>query len=118
MAEETFEDAPYELRSTAGEWYDGGDSAMYRFWWSKPVDPVKLEKEVAACVAQNTLPEWTGRLAALHGFAAAEARKAKAVRKVEAAAAACIAAGVERWKVEKAVEAACSAEQAPPAPGR
>lgn len=119
-------DVPYELRSTAGDWYDGGDSAMYNFWMDKPYDPVRLLKETRAARAVCGIEKWLSRLAELEEFAAGEVRRVKARAKLEAAVTECFRSGAESWQVQAAYEEAfreasaraeAEARQPPEGPG-
>lgn len=101
-----YRDIPYELITTAREWYDGGNSAMYAFCREKPVDPRKLLKETKEAVAANLNEKWSPRLAALEAFAAAAVLKAKAEDRLRAAVESCFEAGVEEWQVGRIVDEA------------
>lgn len=106
-----YRDIPYELMTTAREWYDGGNSAMYAFCRERPVDPRRLLKETKEAVAANLNEKWSSRLAALEAFAAAAVLKAKTEGRLRAAIEACFEAGVEGWQVGRIAEEAIEVGQ-------
>lgn len=97
-------EVPQRLRSTAGDWFDGGNSAMYRFSRDQPYDPVRLLRETRAAAAACLIDAERPRLAELEAFAEGEARRFKARRKLEEAVVECFRSGAEAWQIGKAFD--------------
>lgn len=105
-------EVPYRLRTIAGEWYDGGNSAMLRFSRQEPYDAVKLHKETEAALSVCVDGVQRVRLGDLEAFAAGEARRQKARAKLEAAVIECFRSGAEDWQIGKAFDRAFRAAAA------